>query len=93
MERITSDEFNSLPPASSGNVSGRHKGPLRLAIEVMDIDTGIKMACTYRHITPPPGRPQTACKGRVAANVCAKKLGLRVTSRCIEGMLYVLRIW
>ena len=89
MEKITSDEFYSTFLTKRG----ADRGLLKRAIETMEIDTGIKMACTYRHITPPPGKPQTVCKGRVAANVCAKNLGLKVTSRCIEGMLYVLRIW
>lgn len=83
MEKITSDEFYSLPSAYRGS----DRGPLRRAIEAMEIDTGIKMTCIYNHT----GTSQVRCNGKAAAYVCATKAGVKISTRCIEGMLYVLR--
>ena len=84
MEKITPDEFYSTFLTKRG----ADRGLLKRAIETMEIDTGIKMTCVFNHTGP----SQNRCSGRAAAYVYAIEAGMKVSSRCIEGMLYVLRI-
>ena len=70
----------------------RPRTPLTLAIRDIQPGEGFKVTCTYKHFPHKTnGKAYTACSGISTAHQTANRLGFKVSCKCREGMLYVLR--
>jgi hypothetical protein len=86
IKSITAEEFYSLK-----NKRQQPRTPLTLAVRGIQPGEGFKLPCTYQHFPHGDG-PSAACGGLAIAHQTANRLGFKVSCKCREGILYVLRV-
>jgi len=87
LEDITKAEFEKIP-GSRRPGSGRHKLPETLRLETLLVDEGFKVPCRWKHSPP----PKNGCGGHGIMHGVARRAGFKISSRCWQGTVYVLRV-
>ena len=77
---ITADEF-----------PGSRVGEMEMALSSLELSQGFSTSCTWKHYTV--GKSQNICAGTNAFRRIARdKIDIKITTKCREGTLYVLRV-
>lgn len=88
IERITREEFEAVPkPRSKGSPS-----PEVAALRAMNVGEGIKFPCRWKHDTRNRCASHSAIRGIKQSPLSPVSLGWKLTIRCHQGTVYVLRI-
>ena len=85
MQDITSEEFYDVARKQNSSKKGRPLSPEAIKLQELDIGAGFVVPCTWTHF-------KYRCLGMNTMHVRAKRRGMRITARCWEKNLYVLRL-
>lgn len=77
---ITREEFEALPPWRRGTAPA----PEMAAVIALEVDEGTKFPCRWVH--------SHGCRATSGVHSMARNHGMRVTTRCCDGVVYVLRM-
>ena len=80
IERITKEEFMAIR-------NRRNPGPLNTEIREVQVGDAFKTGCQWKHAEATNG-----CNGAAIARDIAKRMGKKLTCRCKDGTLYIMRI-
>jgi hypothetical protein len=85
--KITAEEFNSIEIQRRGG--GHPVSPLGLALRDVQPGEGFKLPCTYKHRSYLQNA--ITCSGISSAHGTANRHGFKVTCKCKNGILYIMR--
>lgn len=80
IERVTKEEFLSL------GQRGRVPSPENILASSLQPGEAFKFACRWNHSSV------NGCPGSQIMNSYAARHGYRITTRCRDGMLYIMRL-
>jgi len=86
MKYITKDEFDRAYSRQYKFV----KTPEAEAIEGLDVLQGFVTPCRWEH--KPNGRSQGSCSGISLIHQVARRNSIKISGRCLEKNLYVMRL-
>ena len=85
--KITAEEFNSV--AIISDATRRPRSTLGWALLDVQPGEGFKLPCTYKHRSYLQNA--ITCSGISSAHGTANRHGFKVTCKCKNGILYVMR--
>ena len=80
INRITREQFTGLPNVHLGRTNCTES----VTVRKLPFDQGVSMSCRWRHY-----RAEHHCGGVALMHHVARRNGFLVSTRCMDGVLYV----